>query len=58
MPLPPWTFLVVAIAGWIRRHQEAALEYLREENRVLREQLGPAPTAESLRRRAGFKHLP
>lgn len=35
-----WTFLVVAIAGWIRRHQEAAIEYLREENRVLREQLG------------------
>jgi transposase InsO family protein len=40
MTLPPWTFLVVAVAGWIRRHQEAAIEYLREENRVLREQLG------------------
>ena len=35
----PWTFLSVAIAGWLRRHQDAAIEYLKEENRVLREQL-------------------
>jgi putative transposase len=40
MQPPYWTFLVVAVAGWLRRHQEAAIEYLREENRVLREQLG------------------
>ena len=33
-------FLVVTLAGWIQRHQQDVIEYLREENRVLREQLG------------------
>ena len=28
-------------AGWITRQQDAAIEYLREENRVLKQQLGP-----------------
>jgi transposase InsO family protein len=32
--------LLFALAGWINRHQQAAIDYLREENRVLREQLG------------------
>jgi len=32
--------MVLAIAGWMNRHQQAAIEYLREENRVLREVLG------------------
>lgn len=36
----PWMFLVVAVAGWLHRRQQEAMEYLREENRVLREQLG------------------
>jgi len=36
----PWQLLVAALAGWINEHQQAAIEYLREENRVLREQLG------------------
>ena len=36
----PWMFLVVAVAGWIHRRQQEAIEYHREENRVLREQLG------------------
>lgn len=36
----PWTFLAVALAGWLRRHEQAAIDYLREENRVLRELLG------------------
>ena len=30
-------------AGWVNRHQEDVIDYLREENRVLREQLGPRP---------------
>jgi putative transposase len=33
-------FLVVTVAGFIQRSQEDVIEYLREENRVLREQLG------------------
>ena len=30
----------VAMAGWITRQQDAAIEYLREENRILKQQLG------------------
>ena len=37
----PLQFLVVALAGWINEHQRDVIDYLRAENRVLREQLGP-----------------
>ena len=33
-------FLVLTFAGWVNRHQDDLIDYLREENRVLREQLG------------------
>ena len=33
-------FLLLTFAGWVNRHQEAVIDYLREENRILREQLG------------------
>ena len=36
-------FLVLALAGWVNRHQEDRIDSLREENRVLREHLGPRP---------------
>ncbi len=36
-----WTFILLALAGWIHRQQEDVIEYLKEENRVLRGQLGP-----------------
>ena len=36
-------FLVLTFAGWVNRHQEDLIDYLREENRVLREQLGSRP---------------
>ena len=36
-------FLVLTVAGWVNRHQEDLIDYLREENRVLREQLGRRP---------------
>src|SRR5882724_761206 len=32
--------LLVTLAGWVNRHQQEVINYLREENRVLREQLG------------------
>ena len=35
-------FLVLTFAGWVNRHQEDLIDYLREENRVLREQLAPS----------------
>ncbi len=31
--------LVVALAGWLNRQQQDVVEYLQEENRVLREHL-------------------
>ena len=34
-----WQILLVALAGWVNRHQLDVIEYLREENRVLKEQL-------------------
>ena len=34
-------FLVVAVAGWINQQQRDVIDYLQEENRVLREQLAP-----------------
>jgi len=38
--LHPWQILVVTMAGWITRQQDAVIEYLQEENRVLKQQLG------------------
>ena len=31
--------LVIALAGWLNRHQQGVIDYLIEENRVLKEQL-------------------
>ena len=36
-------FLVLTVAGRVNRHQVDVIDYLREENRILREQLGPGP---------------
>jgi transposase len=38
--LDPFRFLLIALAGWMNQAQQHMIEYLREENRVLREQLG------------------
>ncbi|MDH3582834.1 MAG: helix-turn-helix domain-containing protein [Phycisphaerae bacterium] len=35
-----WQFMLVALSGWINRQQQTVIEYLKEENRILREQLG------------------
>ena len=32
--------MLICVAGWMNQQQQHAIEYLREENRVLREQLG------------------
>ena len=34
-------FMMSFFAGWVNRSQQDVIEYLKEENRVLREQLGP-----------------
>ena len=36
----PLQFLRLIFAGWVNRHQQDVIEYLQEENRALREQLG------------------
>jgi hypothetical protein len=33
---PPLTFFLLLFSGWINRHQQAVIDYLIEENRVLR----------------------
>jgi transposase InsO family protein len=39
-------FLLLAVAGWVNREQQAVIEYLKEENRVLR---GKLPAGRRLR---------
>ena len=36
----PQIFLVSLLAGWLNQEQQKLLEYLQEENRVLKAQLG------------------
>jgi hypothetical protein len=37
---PALQLLLMMFAGWINRHQLRIIEYLKEENRVLKERLG------------------
>ena len=39
--LDPFRFVLIAVAGWMNQWEYQIIDYLREENRVLREQLGP-----------------
>ena len=36
----PFSFLVTSLAGWMNQHQQHIIEFLMEENRVLREHIG------------------
>ena len=38
--LQPWQLLLLILAGWINRHQQNVIDYLKTENEVLREKLG------------------
>ena len=38
--LDPFRFLLIAVSGWMNQQQLELIDYLRGENRVLREQLG------------------
>jgi hypothetical protein len=38
--LDPFRFVLIAVAGWMNQRQLQIIDYLREKNRVLREQLG------------------
>jgi transposase InsO family protein len=38
--LHPWQLLLVGLAGWVNRQQQAVIEYLRTENQILKEAHG------------------
>src|SRR3954471_2882657 len=38
--LNPISSVVTCLAGWLSEHQQRSIDYLTEENRVLREQIG------------------
>jgi hypothetical protein len=38
--LDPFRCVLITVAGWMNQRQMDVIDYLREENRVLREQLG------------------
>jgi len=40
MDATQFQLLMSAVAGWVKRSQQDVIEYLQEEDRVLREQLG------------------
>ena len=35
----PFRLLVIALAGWLNRHQQAVIDYLIEEHPVLKDRL-------------------
>lgn len=48
----PLRFHLFTLAGWINHHQQAVIEYLQEENRILKEQLaGKRPRLNDEQRR-------
>jgi len=38
--MDPFRLLLISLAGWLNQQQQDVIDYLEEENRVLREQLG------------------
>lgn len=57
MRFTPWQLLAVMVAGAMSQHDRQVINYLREENRVLREKLGPKPVLlnDDQRRRLAVK---
>jgi len=52
----PFTLLLFSVTGWINRNQQDVIEYLREESRVLKEQLAKKPRFnDGQRRRLAIK---
>src|SRR4029453_1205711 len=47
----PLSILIVCIAGWMNRHQQLVIDYLLEEIRVLKEQVGKRPRFNNDQRR-------
>ena len=52
----PLSLLVTCVAGWMDAHQQALIEYLQEEVRVLKAQVGKRPHfTDDQRRRLGIR---
>jgi hypothetical protein len=51
--LDPFSFLVVSIAGWMNQHQQNVIEYLTEENCILRDQPDNSGTGRDHRHAGG-----
>jgi transposase InsO family protein len=55
----PVSFVLICLTGWMNRHQQVVVEYLQEEIRVLKEQLGKRPRFnDDQRRRLALKGKP
>src|SRR6266403_3946018 len=55
----PLSLVLICLAGWMNRHQQVVIEYLQEEIRVLKEQLGKRPRFnDEQRRRLAVKGKP
>ena len=54
---PPLALFLLMFSGWINQHQQAIIEYLLEENRVLRAAHGSRrlPLTDDQRRRLALK---
>ena len=50
-PVNQLQLLLLCLAGWINRNQQQVIEYLQEEVRVLKEQLGKRPRCNDEQRR-------
>jgi putative transposase len=40
MKTRPWTMLLAMMTGWLNRHQQDMIEYLKTENVILKEKIG------------------
>jgi hypothetical protein len=40
LAIDPFRLLLISLAGWLNQRQQDVIDYLQQENRVLREQLG------------------
>ena len=38
--LDPFRLLLISLAGWLKQRQQEVIDYLQEENRILRQPLG------------------
>jgi hypothetical protein len=56
--LDPFQFIVIAISGWMNQYQHRAIEYLIEENRVLREQIGSRRMDSTMNNAVGLQPKP